>query len=376
MKIVNKGIKVRIYPNREQKEQFSRNFGSVRFVYNNILERLNNLYKMYPKQYKLNLKLVNEFLKQLKVEFSFLREVESTSLQQSSRDLLQSYLNFFKNPKSKFPKFHSKRNTRLSFRQTISTNLVQGNRLKLRKYGLIRYRTSKEYIDLLNSDIKINNITIVCDNGKYYVILNIEAPIEEWKKTDKAKGFDLNSNKNSFLVSNTGEKYRFNVDSENQRIKRLNRSLATKEKGSKPFKRIQKRLWKAYDKRTNKLNDFCQKLSTKLVKELDTIVIENNWNGIKILISGEQNMVFPLVRFKEMLRYKFDWYKPNADGVCEVSSAYTSQTCHICGSINFELACDDREWTCTNCQSVHDRDINAAINILNRWDNGDLPFDR
>ena len=375
MKIVNKGIKVRIYPNREQKEQFSRNFGSVRFVYNNILERLNNLYKMYPKQHKLNLKLVNEFLKQLKVEFSFLREVESTSLQQSSRDLLQSYLNFFKNPKTKFPKFHSKRNTRLSFRQTISTNLVQGNRLKLRKYGLIRYRTSKEYIDLLNSDIKINNITICCDNGKYYAILNIEVPIEEWKKTDKAKGFDLNSNKNSFLVSNTGEKYRFNVDSENQRIKRLNRSLATKKKGSKSFKRIQKRLWKAYDKRTNKLNDFCQKLSTKLVKELDTIVIENNWNGIKILISGEQNMVFPLMRFKEMLRYKFDWYKPNADGVCEVSSAYTSQTCHICGSINSELACDDREWICTNCQSVHDRDINAAINILNRWDNGDLPFD-
>ena len=376
MKIVNKGIKVRIYPNREQKEQFSRNFGSVRFVYNNILERLNNLYKMYPKQYKLNLKLVNELLKQLKAEFSFLREIESTSLQQSSRDLLQSYLNFFKNPKTKFPKFHSKRNTRLSFRQTISTNLVQGNRLKLRKYGLIRYRTSKEYIDLLNSDININNITIVCDNGKYYAILNIEAPIEEWKKTDKAKGFDLNSNKNGFLVSNTGEKYRFNVDSENQRVKRLNRSLATKKKGSKSFKRIQKRLWKAYDKRTNKLNDFCQKLSTKLVKELDTIVIENNWSSIKILIGGEQNMVFPLMRFKEMLRYKFDWYKPNADGVCEVSSAYTSQTCHICGSINSELACDDREWICTNCQSVHDRDINAAINILNRWDDGDSPFDR
>lgn len=376
MKIVNKGIKVRIYPNREQKEQFSRNFGSVRFVYNNILERLNNLYKMYPKQYKLNLKLVNEFLKQLKTEFSFLREVESTSLQQSSRDLLQSYLNFFKNPKSKIPKFHSKRNTRLSFRQTISTNLVQGNKLKLRKYGLIRYRTSKEYINLLNSDTKINNITIVCDNGKYYAVLNIEAPIEEWKKTDKAKGFDLNSNKNGFLVSNTGEKYRFNVDSENQRIKRLNRSLATKEKGSKSFKRIQKRLWKTYDKRTNKLNDFCQKLSTKVVKELDTIVIKNNWSGIKILISGEQNMVFPLMRFKEMLRYKFDWYKPSADGVYEVSSAYTSQICNICGSTNSALACDDREWTCTNCQSVHDRDINAAINILNRWDNGDLPFDR
>lgn len=82
-------------------------------------------------------------------------------------------------------------------------------------------------------------------------------------------------------------------------------------------------------------------------------------------------MIFPLMRFKEMLRYKFDWYKQNTDGVCEVSSAYTSQICHICGSTNSALTCDDREWTCVNCQSVHDRDINAAINILNRWDGGD-----
>lgn len=370
-KIVNKGIKVRIYPNKEQREQFNQNFGSVRFVYNNILERLNNLYKLYPGMYKLNLKLVNELLKQLKVEYSFLNEVESTSLQQSSRDLLKSYLNFFKNPRSNFPKYHSKKNTRLSFRQTVTKTLVQGNHLKLRKYGLIRYRTSKEYIRLLNSNIKINNITISCDNGKYYAILNVEAPIESFENTGKSKGFDLNSNKNGFLVSNIGEKYHFNVDSENQRIKNLNKVLSTKKKGSRAFKRIQKRLWKIYDKRTNKLNDFIQKLSTKLVKENDTIVIENNWKGIKILIGGEQNSIFPLMRFKEMLKYKFDWYKNNATGLIEVNPAYTSQICHVCGEVNPLLTCKDREWVCSNCDSIHDRDINAAINILNRWDDGD-----
>ena len=371
MRIVNKGIKVRIYPNQEQKEQFNRNFGSVRFVYNNILERLNNLYKMYPNQYKLNIKLVNEFLKQLKVEFSFLKEVESTSLQQSSRDLLQSYFNFFKNPKANFPKFHSKRNTRLSFRQTITGNLVQGNNLQLRKYGSIRYRTSKEYIDLLNLDIKINNITITCDNGKYYAILNVEAPIEEWKKTGKSKGFDLNSNKNSFLVSNTGEKYQFNVDSENQRIKQLNKALSTKQKGSRGFKRIQHKLQRVYDKRTNKLNDFIQKLSTILVKENDTIVIEDNWDSIKILIGGEQNMVFPLMQFQEMIRYKFEWYKVDCTGLVKVNPKWTSKMCHYCGSINTELTCDIREWVCPVCGNILDRDINASINILNRWDDGD-----
>ena len=169
MKIVNKGIKVRIYPNKKQRELFQQNFGCSRLVYNQILDRLNNLYSQYPGMYKLNMKLINTLLNQIKVEFPFLKEVESTSLQQSSRDLFKSYQMFFKNPKSKFPKFHSRKNTRLSFRQTVTDNLVQENHFKLRKYGLIRFRTSKEYINLLNSNkIKINNITISYDNFKWF----------------------------------------------------------------------------------------------------------------------------------------------------------------------------------------------------------------
>ena len=373
MKIVNKGIKVRVYPNKKQRELFQQNFGCSRLVYNQILDKLNNLYTQYPRMYKLNIKLINTLLNQIKVEFSFLKEVESTSLQQASRDLLKSYQMFFKNPKSNFPKFHTRKNTRLSFRQTVTKNLVQGNHLKLRKYGLIRFGTSKEYINLLNSeDIKINNITISCDNSKYFAIINIEAPVNKFKLTGIKKGFDLNSNRNGFLVSNTGEKYQFDINHEIQMIKQLNKSLSTKKKGSRSFKYYTKRLNKWYCKIKNKLNDFAQKLSTSLVKECDTIVIENNWvNILKSLTKGEQNIRFPLSRFKDMIQYKFDWYKPEATGLVEVNPAYTSQICHVCGSINSVLTCDNREWVCVNCQSVLDRDINAAINILNRWDDGD-----
>ena len=81
-------------------------------------------------------------------------------------------------------------------------------------------------------------------------------------------------------------------------------------------------------------------------------------------------MVFPLMRFQEMLKYKFNWYKPDCNGVVEVNPAWTSKECHFCGSINNELTCNDREWTCPSCGNTLDRDINAAINILNRWDNG------
>lgn len=372
MKLVNKGIKVKLYPNMNQEKQFQINFGACRFVYNNILERLNNLYRVYPKQYKLNIKLINTFLKQLKQEFDWLSGVESTSLQQSSRDLLKSYLNFFKNPKTRFPRFHSKKHTRLSFRQTVTGKLVQGKHLNLRKYGLIKYRTSKKYIDLLNSDdIKINNVTVSCDNGQYYAVLSIVAPVEVWMCTNKVKGYDLNSNRNSFLVSNTGEKYSFDVDCENQRIKELNKVLSTKQKGSRSFKRIQRKLQRVYDKRTNKLYDFIHKLSTALVRENDVIVVEDNWRGIKILIGGEQNIVFPLMHFQDMIKYKFDWYKSDCTGLVTVDPKWTSKMCHHCGSINSELTCDVREWVCPVCGNILDRDINASINILNRWDNGD-----
>ena len=372
MTLVNKGIKVRIYPNKEQQELFQQNFGCSRLVYNQILDRLNNLYTRYPKMYKLNIKLVNTLLNEIKVEFPFLKEVESTSLQQSSRDLFKSYQMFFKNPKSNFPKFHSKKNSRLSFRQTVTDNLVQGNHFRLRKYGLVRFRTSKEYINLLNSkDIKINNITISYDNFKYFAIVNIEVPVDKIKLTGINKGFDLNSNRNGFLVSNTGEKYQFDINHEIQMIKKLNKSLSTKEKGSRAFKYYTKRLNKWYVKIKNKLNDFAQKLSTNLVKECDTIVIENNWvNILKSLTKGEQNIRFPLARFKDMIQYKFNWYKPEATGLVEVNAAYTSQECSNCGEVFNLLTIDHRVWTCPNCQSIHDRDINAAINILNRWDDG------
>ena len=371
MSVVTKGLKVRIYPNNEQKELFSNNFGASRFVYNNILDDLNYLYRLYPGKYKLNIKLINTLLNELKNRTEWLREIESTSLQQSSRDLLKAYLSFFKNPNANFPKFHSRKNTRLSFRQTVTPSLVQDNKFKLRKYGLIRYRTSKEYVKLLNSDnIKINNITITCDNNKYYAIVNVEVDVEEWDYTDLGYGFDLNSNKNSFLVCDNGIKYRFNINRESQTIKRLNRSLATKQKGSRSFRKILKRLQKAYDHRTNKLNDYCQKLSTQLVKENDAIVIESNWGSIKILIGGEQNDRFPLERFKEMIKYKFNWYKPEARGLIEVDPKWTSKTCHKCGYVNNEVVVQMREWECPKCHAFHDRDINSAINIFRRGNSG------
>lgn len=371
---INKALKVRIYPNKTQIELFHKNFGSSRFVYNKILSRLNDLYKRYHGQYKLNIKLINSLLNQIKKEYNFLTEVESTSLQQASRDLMNAYNLFFKNPVTNFPKFKSKKYSKNSFRQTISNNgLVQDKHLRLRKYGTIRYRTSEEYYELLNSeDIKINNVTISYENGKYYASINVDYDnFKEFKLTNKNVGFDVNSNRYGVLVDNYGNKVKFDIDHENQMIKKLNRMLSRCQTGSRNFNSIQKRLQKYCDKRKNKLNDFCHKLSHGFVKEYDTVVFEKGCvNILKNLCKSEQNIQFPLGRFIEMLKYKYGWYKPDGE-VVFVNPQYTSRQCSFCGGLNDGLKINDRSWVCSHCGVVLDCDVNAAQNILNRWDDGD-----
>ena len=124
-------------------------------------------------------------------------------------------------------------------------------------------------------------------------------------------------------------------------------------------------------KRTNQLNDYIEKITYNLVKKYDTIIFEENYSTIKILIGGEQNMIFPLSRFIKRLKDKFQLYKPETDGVQFVKPHNTSRTCHHCGHINKELKVKTRNWKCQKCGKTLDRDTNAAINILNRWFNGD-----
>ena len=137
------------------------------------------------------------------------------------------------------------------------------------------------------------------------------------------------------------------------------------------MEKTRKKTKKWYNKRTNQLNDYIEKLTYQLVKKYDTIVFEENYFTIKILIDGEQNMIFPLSRFIKRLKDKFQLYKPRADGVQFVKPYNTSRTCHRCGHIKQELEVKTRNWKCQKCGKILDRDVNAAINILNRWFNGD-----
>ena len=371
---VKKGIKVKIYPTQEQKDMFHKNFGCCRKAYNVVLAKYNQQHKK-DSSIMPTLTFLNELLNEAKKEFPYLNDVESTSLQQEIRDLAQSFSNFFKNP-SHFnkPTFHKKKTAKLAFRQTVRQDIriINKNKMILRKYGKVKFHTSPEYFQILNDkDTKFNNATISFDGIDYFTTFNIDSHEEEWELTGKNVGCDINSNVNGWLVTSDENKEYFDINHENQMVKLINRKMAKCTKGSIRWKEQKIRLLKWYHQRTNKLNDYLEKLSTEMVKEYDTIVFEKNYSKIKILIGGEQNLVFPLTGFIDKLEKKFAWHKPQAEGVVFVDAKYSTKKCHFCGNINHELDVKTRKWKCPKCGKTLDRDINAAINILNRWDYGD-----
>lgn len=368
-----RGVVVKLHVTPEQEDFFKKNYGCTRKVYNMILDKYKTKYGEDSTKIPTK-KELNQFLVESKKELPYLRETESTSLQQARDDLHKAFQNTFKSKRHNPPKFHSKKKTGPSFRQSIRKEKrpVKNNTVNLRKYGETTFSTSLEYFDLLNHPhTKFNNITVLFDGLNHYAIFNIQTnPPENLPLTKKHMGCDINSNKNGWLVTSKGQKEFFDVNHENQMIKKINRLMSKCRKGSRRWKKLEKRLQKWYNKRTNQLKDYIEKLTYNLVQKYDTIVFEKNYNTIKILIGGEQNMIFPLSRFIQRLKDKYKLYKPQADGVQFVKTHNTSRTCHRCGNINKELEVKTRNWKCPKCGQILDRDTNAAINILNRWFNG------
>ena len=369
-----RGVVVKLHLTPEQEIMFKKNYGCTRKTYNELLNKYNAEYGNDSHKIPTK-KELNQFLNESKKELPYLMETESTSLQQARDDLHKAFTNCAKSKRHNPPKFHSKKKTRPSFRQTIRKDKrpVENNTLTLRKHGEVTFSTSIEYLDLLNSpQTKFNNITVYYDGLNHYAVFNIETnPPEQLPLTEKHIGCDINSNKNGWLVTSEKQKEFFDVDHDNQMIQHINRLMSKCRNKSRRWKKQEKRLQKWYNKRTNQLNDYIEKLTYQLVKEYDTIVFEENYSTIKILIGGEQNMIFPLSRFIQRLKDKFQLYKPEADGVQFVKSYNTSRTCHHCGHIKQELDVKTRNYICQKCGKVLDRDVNASINILNRWFNGD-----
>jgi len=348
-----KAFKYRLYPSEPQKELIAKHIGSSRFVYNLALETKNTAY-LGSKHNFSPFDLIKQ-LPELKKECEWLKEVNSQSLQQSIQNMDIAFKKFFKG--AGFPKFKSKHRGKQSF--SIPQNvLVDDNKLVIPKF--------KEGIDIvLHRPIKgtIKSATIsVTPTGKYFVSIlvdtNIEMPIKAPIAESTTIGIDLGIK--TFLVTSDGLEIENpkNLRKAQSKLKYVQRKYS-KNKGN----RTKQRIALLHEKVVNKRKDFLHKVSTKLIRENQTIALETLAvsNMVKNHNLAQAISDVSWSTFVSMLEYKADWYGKNILRIGRFSPS--SKTCSGCGTINKELTLKDRKWTCPKCNSVLDRDKNASINI-------------
>ena len=358
---MKKGIKFRIYPNREQQNIINQTLGCCRLIYNKGLAMRNEAYENGS---KIGYSQTSAMLTDLKKDekFAFLKLVDSIALQQSLRDLDRGFVNFFQK-RAAHPVFKSKHNHHQSYRTINQRDNIRivGKRIKLPKLGFVKIRQSMEVG-------KINNVTIErTPTGKYFAVLNVEFEPEPLINMGGLIGIDVGikdfySDSNGNVVSNP--KY---LEKSMRKLIREQRKLSRKQKGSNNRNKQRVKVALVHEKITNQRNDFLQKQSTMLIRENQTICIEDLKvkNMIRNRRLAQHIASASWSKFFDMLTYKSVWY---GNDIVKVPTMYpSSQTCSCCGYKNTlvkNLAV--RVWECPKCHTVHNRDTNASINILKK----------
>ena len=356
-----KTFRYRLYPNAEQRAWLERQFGCCRFVYNYFLRLRIDYYAAHREatdkkglNYHDTARMLTELKRQ--PEYAWLKEANSQALQHALRHLDAAYTNFFED-RAAFPHFKSKRGTQAFHVPQFFK--VDGDHLILPKVGAIKLVLHRPIAG------KTRHVTVTkTPTGKYFVSIACRVEMPDPKPVGSEIGIDLGLK--SFLATSAGEtvespKYLHKAE---KRLKRLQRRLSRRRKGSQGREKARRAVARQHEKVANQRSDFLHKLSRRLVGENQAIHAESlNVKGL--LANHALAKSIADARWGEFLRqikYKGQWY---GCALYQIDRFFpSSKRCHVCGYIKQDLTLCDREWDCPECDAHHDRDVNAAINIL------------
>ena len=354
---MNKSFKVRIYPTKKQKILLEKSFGASRFIYNHFLKLKQYSYQEF--NIKITYNHMSKMLTELKRQKSWLTVPDKCALQNTLKDLDAAYKKFYNG--AGYPKFKRK-DSKNSYR-TNSNMKVNNSFIPIPKVGLLRYKDTYKLEE--ENILKVYNVTISKDTiGHYYASISAEVYIPHFERTNQSVGIDLGLKE--FAIFNTGIKINNPriLKSLEKKYRKLAKAVSRKTYSSANYQKAKLKLAKFLKHITNIRRDFLHKLSTNLLKEFDIICLEDlNIKGLMKSNNAKSYQDVAQSEFVTMLKYKAEWHGKT---IIQVSRWFpSSQLCSECGYKNPDIKnLDIREYDCPECGTHHDRDINAAKNIL------------
>ena len=359
---VLKAYKYRIYPNSEQRIQIEKTFGCCRFVYNQTLAYRKEIYEKEKKSVS-KTDCNNYCNRELKKDYEWLKEIDKFALTNAIYNMDTAYQKFFKEHAG-YPKFKSKHDTHKSY----TTNFTNGNiavdfetgKIKMPKLKEVKARLHREY----SGQIKSATVSQV-SSGKYYVSVLVETEHKELAHTNHNIGIDLGIK--DLCITSEGKVYENLkiIKKYEKQVVKLQRQLSHKGKRSKNYYKTKKKLALCHEKIRNIRKDYLHKVSHEIISENQVIVSENLQikNMVKNHHLAKAISDVSWYELTRQLEYKAKW---NGRKYIKIDTFYaSSQLCSVCGYQNPDTKdLSVRTWICPKCGAEHDRDINAAKNIL------------
>ena len=351
MKIMT-SYKFRIYPTKDQSEKIDETFRSVKFIWNKNVEIFNS--------YKKDEKLIYPKYSVLRQEFEFLQKVSASALQQMERnfqDTLKQLFNKKRKKKLGRPQFKKEQN---SYKLADKKYNIRENKIRLEKIGLVKIEIDR----IIPTNYKYYSCTVSkSKSGKYFVSIKFSQDEQLFEKTNKSVGIDLGLK--TLVVASNGKEFETKkyYRKSQKRLKKLQKHLSRKVKGSNRFNKNRIKLTRTHEKVANQRKHNNHLISHELTRDFDFISIENlNIEGMKK--NRKLSKSISDAGWSQLISF-LDYKCKNRGKILQRIDRWfpSSKMCRFCGKINQDLSLSDREWQC-ECGHLHDRDLSAAINIL------------